>query len=90
MMSGPDSWGTPPETLAAVGAGFWSGDILGLVTRLQTLLAGAQSLTCELTDSGVRLRWATVAGRTYQLESAADLATGPWASFVSPVTGTGD
>jgi len=148
MMSGQDAWGAPPETLAAVGAGFWSGDVLGLdlpnnpmdptydaaappteitgsfislshaikrqgalrctdchspngvmdfkalsyppqeVTRLEHILEGVQSLTCERTDSGVRLRWAAVAGQSYQVESTAELAASPWASFGSPVTGT--
>jgi hypothetical protein len=58
------------------------------VTRLENILGGVQSFTCERTDSGVRLRWAAVAGQSYQVESTADLATNPWASFGNPVTGT--
>jgi nitrate/TMAO reductase-like tetraheme cytochrome c subunit len=30
MMSGQDAWGAPPAMLSAVGANFWSGDVLGL------------------------------------------------------------
>ncbi len=30
LMAGQDAWGAPPSMLSAVGAGFWSGDVLGL------------------------------------------------------------
>jgi hypothetical protein len=30
MMSGQDAWGVPVEQLSEMGAGFWSGDVLGL------------------------------------------------------------
>lgn len=30
LMSGQDPWAVPADTLSLIGAGFWSGDVIGL------------------------------------------------------------
>lgn len=138
MMSGQDAWGMTPATLATLGAGFWSGDVLGLdlpnnpydptynplapptevtgsfislshaikrngalncndchspngvmdfnalsysptqTAQLQTLLTAVQSFTSTPTTTGLKLSWASIPGRTYQLQSTTNLAYPMW------------
>ncbi|MCC6821237.1 MAG: tetrathionate reductase family octaheme c-type cytochrome [Verrucomicrobia subdivision 3 bacterium] len=143
MMGGQDAWGAPPEMLSAVGANFWSGDVLGLdlpnnpydptydptapptevtgsfislshaikrdgaltcndchatagvmdfkalsyspteAAHLQTVLQAVQSFTYEQTASGLKLSWATIPGRTYELLSTTNLNTGSWLTLTN-------
>jgi hypothetical protein len=59
------------------------------VTRLQNVPLAGASFTCEVTSTGAKLRWAAAAGRSYQLESTADLEGSPWLPVGDPVIATG-
>jgi len=149
MMGGGDAWGMPNEVLAGIGAGFWSGDVLGLdlpnnpmdptfdpnlpptevtgsfislshaikrhgaltcanchspagvmdfkalsyspakAAQLQTLLDNVQSFTCQTTGTGLKLQWAAIPGRTYQLQSTTNLNAAAWQSVGAGVQAAG-
>lgn len=138
MMAGQDAFGMPASALAAAGANFWSGDVLGLdlpnnpmdplfdpqappteptgsfislshaikrdgalscadchapagvmdfkalsyppgqIAYLQGLLQAVQSFTYEQTVQGLKLRWATIPGHTYEVQTTTDLQSGQW------------
>jgi hypothetical protein len=148
MMGGQDAWGMPAETLSAIGANFWSGDVLGLdlpnnpmdptynpqasptevtgsfislshaikkkgalsctdchaaggvmdfkalsypverAAYLQSLYAGVEHFESALTTTGLRLRWNSVPGRTYQLQTTTSLDEGTWAPLGGPISST--
>lgn len=45
---------------------------------LQTVLQTVQAFTHEQTASGMKLHWATIPGRNYELQTTTDLQNGPW------------
>jgi len=55
---------------------------------LETVLQSVQSFTCEHTAAGLKLGWAAIPGRTYQVLSAADLQNGPWVPVSAGVMAT--
>jgi hypothetical protein len=54
--------------------------------HLQTLLQAVQAFTYEQTVAGLKLRWAAIPGRTYQLLGTADLKAGPWVPVGTSLT----
>jgi hypothetical protein len=57
-------------------------------TRLQTLLQAVQSFTSTPTPAGLKLNWATIPGRTYQLQTSTNLSTAAWTPFGANLTAT--
>ncbi len=48
------------------------------IAYLQTMLQAVQSFTYEPTDGALKLRWAAIPGRTYEVQATTDLQTGNW------------
>ncbi|HEY9171982.1 MAG TPA: cytochrome c3 family protein, partial [Verrucomicrobiae bacterium] len=59
------------------------------IAYLQGLLQAVQSFTFELTVEGLKLRWASVPGRTYELVTTTDLNSGSWEKVGNPFVATG-
>jgi hypothetical protein len=48
------------------------------IAYLQSVLQGVQSFTGERTAQGLKLRWATIPGHTYEVQTTTDLQAGQW------------
>jgi octaheme c-type cytochrome (tetrathionate reductase family) len=59
------------------------------VALLQTVLQSVQSFTYEQTPEGLKLRWASIPGHTYELLSTADLESGQWEKVGTSFLATG-
>jgi hypothetical protein len=57
-------------------------------TQLQTLLQAVQSFTSTATPSGLKLSWATIPGRTYQLQTSTNLSSGGWTTYGGTLAAT--
>lgn len=49
--------------------------------RLQTLLQSVQAFTQVQTAAGLKLRWASIPGRDYELQTTTDLQNGDWVTL---------
>jgi octaheme c-type cytochrome (tetrathionate reductase family) len=56
--------------------------------HLQTVLDAVQAFTSTPTSSGIRLAWATVPGRSYQLQTTTNLHTAVWTALGACVPAT--
>jgi hypothetical protein len=60
------------------------------VLRLQSRLVGTETVSLAATQAQVALRWSTVLGKRYRLESSPSMQNPRWTPLASELAGTGE